>query len=155
MIKKFEAALYVAALAILGVLLITEGRHTTELLAKQPVTPKQLMAQLGNPQLKLQVVDARAYDDDHFLDAHVPGSIPMPGCDPAQAPEAARDRAYPYVATVIVTDDGNAAAFEACKARFGNVRLLAGGFTAWSDASLPEDTGDYSPPKNAAGGGCL
>lgn len=153
--KKLEGLLYVAAMVILGALLVTEGRRTTELLAHQAVSPKALYAMLSNPQLKVQIVDLRAYDDDHYVDTHIPGAIPLPGCDFAQAPEAARERIYPYVSTVIVTDTGDGAAFEACRAKFGQARLLEGGQEGWSDANLPEDTGDYAPPKNAAGGGCL
>lgn len=153
--KRFESVIYVAAMAILGIALVAEGRRTTELLARQPVTPKALYALLSNPQLKLQIVDLRAYDDDHYLDTHIPGAIPLPGCDPANAPEAARDRVYPYVSTIIVTDTGDAAAFEACRAKFGQAQLLQGGMEGWSNANLPEDTGDYAAPKNAAGGGCL
>lgn len=153
--KRIEPLLYVAALAVLGGLLFSEGRRTTQLLAQQPVSPKELYGLLSNPQVKVQVVDLRAYDDDHFLDAHIPGAIPLPGCDLAQAPAPARDRVYAYVPTVLVTDSGDAAAFDACKAKFGQARLLAGGMAAWSEANRPEDTGDYTPPKNAAGGGCL
>jgi rhodanese-related sulfurtransferase len=153
--KRFEAAIYAAALAVLGVLLLLEGRRTTELLAHQAVSPKALYALLSNPQVKLQIVDLRAYDDDHFIDTHIPGAIPLPDCDSAKAPEASRDRVYSYVNTIIVTDSGDAAAFEKCRARFGQARMLEGGMEGWSNANLPEDTGDYAPPKNAAGGGCL
>jgi|APLak6261675434_1056106.scaffolds.fasta_scaffold01019_2 3-mercaptopyruvate sulfurtransferase SseA len=153
--KRFETALYVAALAILGALLLAEGRRSTELLAHQAISPKELYRQLGNPQVKLQIVDLRAYDDDHFIDTHIPGAIPLPDCDDEKAPASSRDRVYPYVSTIIVTDSGDVAAFEKCRARFGQARLLEGGMEGWSDANLPEDTGEYSPPKNAAGGGCL
>ncbi len=153
--KRLEAGIYVAAMVLLGVLLLFEGRQTTELLARQAVAPKDLYAMLSNPQVKLQIVDLRPYDDDHFLDTHIPGSVPLPGCDAAKAPEDARDRVYSYVDTVIVTEDGDQAAFEACRKKFGQARMLAGGMNGWFDANLPEDTGEYRPPKNAAGGGCL
>jgi 3-mercaptopyruvate sulfurtransferase SseA len=153
--KQLESIIYVAALVVLSAVLLLEGRKTTELLAHQSVSPKDLYAQLSNPQVKLQIVDLREYDDDHYLDAHIPGAIPWPGCDDAKLPEKARERVYSYVNTIIVTDQGDGALFEKCRARFGQARLLAGGMAGWSAASLPEDTGDYSPPKNAAGGGCL
>ena len=153
--KRFELAIYVAALAILGVLLMAEGRKTTELEARAAVSPKELWALLSNPQVKVQIVDLRPYDDDHYLDTHIPGSIPLPACDVEQAPVAARERIYPYVTTIIVTEDGDAAAFEKCRAKFGAARNLAGGLTAWTDENRPEDTGEYSPPKAGAGGGCL
>lgn len=152
---KLETAVYVGALVLLSAVLLFEGRDYTRLLAQQPVTPKEVYALLSNPQLKVQIVDLRAYDDDHFLDTHIPGAVPLPSCDAALAPEAARDRVYPYVMTVLVTDDGDAAAFEKCRARFGVARNLAGGMAAWSDANLPEDTGDYAAPRSSAGGGCL
>jgi rhodanese-related sulfurtransferase len=154
-VKRFELGIYVAAMAILGALLLSEGRETTELEARAAVSPKQLWALLSNPQVKVQIVDLRAYDDDHYLDTHIPGAIPLPSCDLQQAPEKARDRIYPYVTTIIVTEDGDTAAFEQCRAKFGVARNLAGGLTAWTDENKPEDTGEYSPPKAGAGGGCL
>lgn len=153
--RRLETILYVAAMSMLGLLLVFEGRRTTELLAHQALSPQGLYALLANPRVMVQIVDLRAYDDEHFLDTHIPGAIPLPGCDEAKAPAAARDRVYPYVNTVIVTDTGDVEAFEACRAKFGSVQLLAGGMERWSDANLPEDSGDYAPPKNAAGGGCL
>lgn len=153
--KRFEAVIYSGVLGVLAVMLVAEGRRATSLTAQQSVPPKALYAQLSNPKLQLQVVDLRDYDDDHFLDAHIPGAIPLPGCDVSRAPEKARDRAYPYVATVLVTESGDASAVAACAARFGQVQLLAGGMEAWSNANLPEDTGDYVPPKSGGGGGCL
>lgn len=155
MIKKLELGIYVAAIAVLSALLMSAGRETTELLAKSAVSPKDLYALLSNPQVKVQIVDLRPYDDDNFIDTHIPGAIPLPSCDAQQAPEKARDRFYPYVATIIVTAEGDQAAFEKCRAQFGSARNLAGGMAAWSNANLPEDTGDYSPPKTSAGGGCL
>ncbi|MBL8915927.1 MAG: rhodanese-like domain-containing protein [Archangium sp.] len=154
-LKPFEALIYIGALALLSVVLLFEGRTYTSLASQQPVTAKELYALLSNPQVKVQVVDLRAYDDDHFLDTHVPGSVPLPECDPEKAPPAARERVYPYVMTVLVTDEGDTATFEKCRGRFGLARNLAGGIAAWSDANLPEDTGDYSAPKAGAGGGCL
>ncbi len=153
--KRLEPVVYAAILAALAAALFAEGRRATALLAAQPLSHGALYALLSNPQVTVQVVDLRAYDDDHYLDAHIPGAIPLPGCDFARAPEKARDRVYPYVATVIVTDSGDAAAFAACREKFGQARLLEGGMAAWADAHRPEDTGDYAPPKSSAAGGCL
>jgi rhodanese-related sulfurtransferase len=153
--KKFELAIYAVAMAVLGLLLVFEGRHTTELQAHAAVSPKQLFDLLGNPQLKLQIVDLRPYDDDHYIDTHIPGAIPMPDCDLEKAPVGARDRIYPYVTTIIVSESGDEGAFEKCRGKFGVARNLAGGLEAWSDDNKPEDTGEYSPPKAGAGGGCL
>jgi 3-mercaptopyruvate sulfurtransferase SseA len=154
-VKRFEALVYAAVLAVLSLMLVAEGRRATKLAAQQAIAPKALYAQLSNPKVQLQVVDLRDYDDDHFLDAHIPGAIPFPGCDLSRAPGRARDRAYPYVATVLVTESGDPSALAACASHFGQVRLLAGGMDAWSNANLPEDTGDYVPPKAGGGGGCL
>lgn len=153
--RRLELAVYVLALAALGGALLVEGRRSTALLARSPVSPKELYALLANPQVKLQVVDLRPHDDENFLDTHIPGAIPLPGCAPEQAPEGARERVYPYVTTIVVTADGDPAAFEACRGRFGLARNLAGGQAAWSAANLPEDNGAYSPPRNSSGGGCL
>ena len=107
MIKKLELGIYVAAIAILSVLLLAEGRTTTDLLAKSAVAPKELMSILSNPQVKVQIVDLRPYDDDNFVDTHIPGAIPLPDCEVGKAPEKARDRVYPYVTTIIVTAEGD------------------------------------------------
>jgi rhodanese-related sulfurtransferase len=62
----------------------------------------------------------------------------------------------PSVPTVIVAaGEVDAAAAEACAARFTAARVLAGGMEAWSDANLPEDSGEYVAPSSKAGGGCL
>mgnify|MGYP000962779426 CR=1 FL=1 len=153
--KKLEQAIYVAAMVIVSVLLFAEGRRSAALDEKEAVAPKSLYALLSNPQVKLQIVDLRAYDDDGYLDTHVPGAIPMPECDPAKGPATAADRIYPYVTTILITQDGTGPALDACRGRFALARVLAGGQDAWSAALLPEDTGDYAPPKSAAGGGCL
>ncbi|MBL8919588.1 MAG: rhodanese-like domain-containing protein [Myxococcaceae bacterium] len=153
--KRFEPLLYGAVMAVLLVALIAEGRRSAALDGKLALNAKELYGLLSNPQVKLQLVDLRAYDDDNYLDAHVPGSVPMPDCSIENAPPAARDRIYPYVQTVLIAGDGQEAAVERCRGQFMNARVLAGGMTAWSDALLPEDVGDYSPPKNSAGGGCL
>lgn len=153
--KKLELPIYVAAIAVLGALLFSEGKHATELQERAAVSPKELYTMLGNPQLKVQIVDLRPYDDDNYIDTHIPGAIPMPGCDLDKTPESARDRIYPYVTTIIVTADGDQAAYDQCRAKFGVARNLAGGLTAWDDENKPEDTGEYSPPKAGAGGGCL
>jgi len=153
--KRFEQLIYIAAMALLAVALFSEGRRSASLDEREGVSAKALYAELSNPQVKVQLVDLRAYDDDGYLDTHVPGSIPMPDCDPMKAPDAARERVYSYVTTVLITQDGQGAALEACRQRFAHSRILQGGLDGWVEARLPEDTGDYAPPKSAAGGGCL
>ena len=152
--KKLEVVVYLALIAALSAMVGLEGQRNTELQSKAQLTPKKLYARLSNPQLKLQIVDARE-DLAEYEDTHVPGAIPFPGCDPAMAPAAAKDRVYGYVPTVIITAEGDAATFEKCRAQFTVAWNLAGGMTAWSDQTLPEDSGEYTPPKSTAGGGCL
>jgi 3-mercaptopyruvate sulfurtransferase SseA len=153
--KRFEQLFYTVTMVALSVVLFTEGRRSIDLDARAGLSPKALYTQLSNPQVKLQLVDLRPYDDDHYLDTHVPGAIPLPDCDPQAAPEQVGERVYPYVPTVLITAEGDSPALEACRKRFAAVQVLTGGMAAWSEANLPEDTGEYAPPKNAAGGGCL
>ncbi|MFT3912703.1 MAG: rhodanese-like domain-containing protein [Anaeromyxobacteraceae bacterium] len=101
------------------------------------------------------MVDVRPDLSAGYEDARVPGALPMPGCDLAAAPEKARARIVPSVPTVIVTATGSAAEAARCAGFFTSARLLAGGQEAWTDANLPEDSGEYSPPSAKAGGGCL
>jgi rhodanese-related sulfurtransferase len=119
------------------------------------VTARELYRTLARSRAALQVVDVRADLADGYEDARVPGAIPLPGCDLAATPERARDRVYPSVPTVLVTSSGDPAEAARCAGFFTTARLLAGGMEAWSDANLPEDSGEYSPPSAKAGGGCL
>lgn len=151
---KVEAAIYVALVALLAGLIGVEGKRNTELQAQVALTPAQLWKKLANSQTKLQIIDART-DLDEFEDVHIPGAIPFPGCELAKTPDAAVDRIYPYLNTVVVTEDGDKAAFDACAAKFTVAWNLAGGMSAWEDEALPEDSGEYVPPKASAGGGCL
>jgi rhodanese-related sulfurtransferase len=153
--KRLEPLGYAAALVVLGLLIFLDGKKASALEAQLPVAPKELYALLSNPKVKVQVVDVRAHDDDHFVDVHVPGAVSLPGCAREGAPAGASEHAFPYVFTVIVSDAGDAAAFEKCRAQFAAARNLAGGMAAWSAANLPEDTGEYRPPKASASGGCL
>jgi rhodanese-related sulfurtransferase len=100
-------------------------------------------------------VDVRPDLSGDYEDAHVPGAVPLPACDPARAPAAARSRIMSSAPTVIVSARGDDAEVRACLARFTSARSLSGGMAAWSAANLPEDTGEYAPPSVKAGGGCL
>lgn len=153
---NLELPIYSAVVLALGGTLLGLGAENSRLRAEQPLTPKEAYALLANPQVRVQVIDTRPLDDDNYLDTHVPGAIPLPGCDDdASTPAAAREHAYPYLTTIIVSAEGEPAVFEKCRARFKLARNLQGGMSGWSDARLPEDTGEYSPPKAGAGGGCL
>ncbi len=148
-----ETAGWVAVLAALVALVAWEGRRGAELERRVPLAPQELYRKLARSRTSWQVVDVRADLAAGYEDSHVPGAIPLPGCDPGRAPVPARDRIFFSVPTVIVSEDGAAA--ERCLARFTTARWLAGGMVAWSAANLPEDSGEYAPPSVKAGGGCL
>jgi 3-mercaptopyruvate sulfurtransferase SseA len=150
-----EPLAYAAALLVLAGLLLVEGRRRVELERQLPVAPKELYRLLARTQASWQIVDVRADLADGYEDSHIPGALPLPGCDPAVAPEAARPRILPSVPTVVVSERGDEPELRACLARFASARSLAGGMGAWSAARLPEDSGAYAPPSAKAGGGCL
>jgi 3-mercaptopyruvate sulfurtransferase SseA len=155
MTRRLETAVYLALLAGLSLLVAAEGRRRAELERRVPVAPAELYRTLARSQTSWQVVDVRLDMADGYEESHVPGAIPMPGCDPDHAPAAARARILATVPTVIVSSGAGGAEVERCLARFGTARLLAGGMEAWSQARLPEDSGEYAPPSVKAGGGCL
>jgi 3-mercaptopyruvate sulfurtransferase SseA len=151
---NLEPVIYAAALALLAALVGSEGRRRVELERRLPVAPRELYRTLARSQTSWQVVDVRPDPAQGYEESHVPGAIPLPGCDPARVPAPARDRILSSVPTVIVSSGGDAGAAR-CLGRFGAARLLAGGMEAWSAARLPEDSGEYTPPSVKAGGGCL
>ncbi|MBL8934296.1 MAG: hypothetical protein JNM69_07075, partial [Archangium sp.] len=55
--KRFEQLIYVAAMALLAVLLFSEGRRSASLDEREGVSAKALYAELSNPQVKVQLVD--------------------------------------------------------------------------------------------------
>lgn len=142
-------------LLVLSALVLGEGGRRASLERRIPLAPAELYRTLARSQTGWQVVDARGDLAADYADSHVPGAVPMPGCDLARAPEAARPRIHRGVPTVIVTAGGDEAEVRRCLASFTSARSLAGGMRAWSDANLPEDSGEYAPPSSRAGGGCL
>jgi rhodanese-related sulfurtransferase len=153
---RVEAVAWAALIAILAVLVAGEGIARAALERRLPVEAKELYRALARSQTGVQVVDVRPELEDAYEDAHVPGSIPMPACDRAQAPAGASDRIHRSVPTVLVAaPDADPQALRACLAQFTAARVLAGGMDAWADARLPEDVGEYTPPSAKAGGGCL
>ncbi len=155
MMARVEMPLYITVLLLLGALLLGEGRTRALLEGRIGVTPQELYRTIGKGTVKVQIVDVRPDLEEGYVDTHIPGAIPMPGCDAKNTPPAALERIVPSVPTVVVSEDGSLQAFEACAAKFTNARNLSGGLAAWVDANLPEDSGDYVPPKAGAGGGCL
>lgn len=152
--SRFEIPAYALAIAVLGGMLVMEGAHSTSLQSKVPVGAKELYDKLANSQVKIQIIDARD-DMDEYEDVHIPGAIPFPGCDLSKTPDAARERILDSAPTIVVTENGADEMFQKCQSAFTTARNLAGGMTAWYDANLPEDSGEYSPPTSGAGGGCL
>jgi len=151
-----EVAAWIGLLVLLSAAVVGEGHTRAELERRIPLAPAELYRTLARSQTAWQIVDVREDLAAGYEDAHVPGAIPLPGCELAKAPPAARERVLASVPTVIVAGgEGDAAAAEACAARFTSARVLSGGMEAWSDASLPEDSGEYSAPSAKAGGGCL
>lgn len=155
MSARLEPLAWIAALAAAAGLVWVEGARRVALERAVPLAPRELYRALARSQAGLQVVDVREDLEDGYGDAHVPGAIPLPGCDPARAPPAARDRLVRSVPTVLVGATGDAAETRACAGLFTSARTLAGGMEGWSGANLPEDSGDYAPPSSRAGGGCL
>jgi rhodanese-related sulfurtransferase len=150
-----EAAGWAALLFSLSALIVAEGARRADLERRVPLAPAELYRSLARSRTSVQVIDARRDPTEEYEDAHVPGAIPMPGCDLARAPEAARQRIYRGVPTVVVTATGADEEVRRCASSFTAARSLGGGMEAWSDANLPEDSGEYSAPSARAGGGCL
>lgn len=146
---------WASLLALLVAPVAVEGRHRAELERRLAVAPREAYRTLARSQTTWQVVDVRTDLADGYDDAHVPGALPLPGCDPSLSPAAARERIVASVPTLIVSQTGDEPEARACLARFGAARVLAGGMEAWSAARLPEDSGEYTPPSLKAGGGCL
>ena len=149
--KQREWLSYLAVIAVLGALIFVEGTRAHTLEERVALLPAELYRKLAKSQVKLQIVDARALDE--YEDTRIPGAVPFPGC--TTPVPAAEKHVLASVPTIIVSATGDAATFASCRARFTSARNLAGGMTAWSDAGLPEDSGEYVPPKPGAGGGCL
>jgi len=152
---RVEAVAWAAALALLAALVAVEGGRRAELERRIPVAPRELYRTLARSQAGVQIVDVRPDLADGYEESHVPGAIPLPGCDPARAPAGASERIHRSVPTVLVSADGGGEEIRRCLARFTSARTLAGGMDAWDVARLPEDVGEYTPPSARAGGGCL
>ncbi len=145
------AAVFLATAGWVG----AEGQRRQSLETQVPISAKELYQKLARSQVKLQVIDIRPELEDNYEDAHIPGAIPLPGCDLSAAPPAAAAQILTSAPTIVVSADGDAGTFQGCSGQFKQARNLAGGMEAWTDAAYPEDTGEYMPPKAGAGGGCL
>ena len=152
MSASLETAAWLAALAAAAGLVWSEGAERAALERRVPVAPRELYRALARAPEGLQVVDVRE-DRGGFEDAHVPGAIPLPGCELARAPERARARLVGSAPTVLVGATGAAEETERCAGLFRSARTLAGGMEGWSEAGLPEDAGAWIPPPPETGGG--
>ncbi|HEU4385538.1 MAG TPA: rhodanese-like domain-containing protein [Anaeromyxobacteraceae bacterium] len=150
-----EMWLYLAAMVALSHLVVVEGHARVDLERRLAVEPRELYRTLARSRSGLQILDVRPDLAAGYDESHVPGAIPMPSCDEARAPEAARGRILRSVPTVVVSARGDELGVHDCIDRFTSARSLAGGMQAWSEANLPEDSGEYAPPSARAGGGCL
>lgn len=155
MSARVEAVAWAAALAVLSALVVVEGGRRAGLERRVPVAPRELYRTLARSQTGVQVVDLRTDLAGGYEETHVPGAIPLPGCDPSKAPPGASERIHRSVPTVLVSEDGGGEALSRCLSRFTAARTLAGGMAAWDGERLPEDVGEYAPPSAKAGGGCL
>ncbi len=152
---RVEMLAYLAALVALSAAVVAEGRTRADLERRLAIEPRELYRTLARSRTIWQVVDVRPDLAEGYQETHVPGAIPLPGCDEARAPSAARERILRSIPTVVISARGGEPEVRACLDRFTLARSLAGGMEAWSAANLPEDSGEYAPPSVKAGGGCL
>lgn len=158
--ELIERGVFLAVILALSGVLVSQANAQVELERSMPVQAQALYKQLAEGK-KPQIIDFRPLEDDSNEDVggyeytHVPGSIPMPGCDPATTPEGALGQIQYGVPTIIVTAEGDRASYDKCAAVFSRARNLEGGMIGWVDEFLPEDEGEYVAPKAGAGGGCL
>lgn len=163
MSPKVERGVYIGIIVILAVVLLSMGKKQIELQRNIPITAEELYKKLSNPKLKVQIIDTRPLtsDDDvgGYEDSRIPGALPFPDCDESKMTsenlQEALKRINPYAYTVIVSTNGDKAIFENCAQKFKNAQNLAGGMAAWQEAGLPDESGEYIPPKAGGGGGCL
>lgn len=155
MTARLEASIFGVAIVVLSLLLVQEGRTHSELSAGSALDARALYRRISSSQVKLQIIDARGGSEEGYEDTHIPGAIPFAGCDFEALDESVRARIFDYAPTVVVSANGESDVFDRCRRHFRTAFNLKGGMTAWLDAGLPEDSGEYVPPKNSAGGGCL
>lgn len=156
--KKYYLA-YFSFVIISSVFLFINDKKNIELQNQIELSSQELYKKIAQSQIKFQIVDIRTDSNKLYEEAHIPGSIPFPNCDFDQTNSLIKKYIFSYVPTIIVSQQGNKDEFKKCLLIFKNIQNLAGGFSHWQDSSLPEDVGEYTPPKSilssSNGGGCL
>ena len=152
--KWLEPGAWFTIITVLSVLILGAGMKSAELREALPIPPKALYKILAKSKRTLQIVDVRE-DAEEFEDTHVPGALPFPGCDLDKTPDEVRPHVLASVPTIVVSEEGDPEVFKKCQSFFKLARNLEGGIEGWTDEGLPEDSGEYVPPKPGAGGGCL
>ncbi|HEY6105220.1 MAG TPA: hypothetical protein VIV59_04510, partial [Anaeromyxobacteraceae bacterium] len=95
-----EMWIYLAAMVGLSHLVVVEGHTRVDLERRLAIEPQELYRTLARSRSAVQVVDVRPDLAVGYEESHVPGAIPLPGCDEARAPAAARGRVLRSVPTV-------------------------------------------------------
>lgn len=149
-----EAVVYTSLIFILCGIIYSEGQKTKLMESRIGLPVLDLYKKLSRSQSKLQIIDVRQNLSD-YEDTHLPGAIPMPNCQFENLPASVAGQIFSYIPTIIVSEDGNTEAFSRCIGTFKTLQNLKGGIKAWVDENLPEDSGEYSPPRPTSGGGCL
>ncbi|MCM2333182.1 MAG: hypothetical protein NDI82_04455, partial [Anaeromyxobacteraceae bacterium] len=114
MSRALEPLAAAAVLLLLAGLVVHEGRRRTELERRLPVAPRELYRLLSRGAAGWQVLDIRPDLVDGYEDAHVPGALPLPGCDLSLAPPEARARLIFTLPTVLVSEPDGEADLGAC-----------------------------------------
>jgi len=146
---KIERSVYIVVILVLAFVLFTLGKKEVELKKQIPITAEELYKKLSNPKIKVQIIDVRELTSSDEVGGYDESKMTTENL------KEALKRINPYAYTVIVSSDGNQEIFKKCASKFTNVQNLAGGMKAWQDAGLPDESGEYTPPKAGGGGGCL
>jgi len=93
---------YMAAMVALSLAVVAEGRTRADLERRLAIEPRELYRTLARSRTSWQLVDVRPDLAAGYEESHVPGAIPLPGCDEALAPAAARRRVLRSVPTVVI-----------------------------------------------------
>lgn len=126
---------YLGIIALLLAALLWQGAKVQRaaLAVERAVAPQALYQTIRVAPAKYQLVDLR--EAAEFEDGHLPQAIRL------QLPLAKGAPLDRYKPTVIVTDDGDKAAFETLAREFKLAANLDGGMMQWRMSRLPEVSG--------------